>query len=126
MILSNEAHFVRYCKNEQVQEDEVIVAAFRLRKGEVGLSGDHYEHFQNNNYLNILNALKKRYKGVEKNGYFIKLNCGNVISALSSNCNITFGKALATDSHTEMLGLNNDYAFLLQPMVEDIQSISKL
>jgi hypothetical protein len=101
-------HYVRYCKPTQIHDGKVLTSAFYLREKDTdGLSGDHFEHC-NKDYQQILESLRARGFNPSKNGYFAKLNCGEVIcmaQKAQKNCEISFTKDNENHSHTLMIGL---------------------
>jgi hypothetical protein len=103
VILRDEHHYVRYCKPTQIQEGKILSQAFMLRERDTsGLSGDHFEHY--NNYNQILESVSKRLK-ISKNACFAKLNCGEVTNSIKEACKISFIKDDERQSHTLMTGL---------------------
>jgi hypothetical protein len=110
MHLAPDNHFVRYCKPSQCSEDgRVLNLAFRLRSelNERSLSGDHFEYFSENPYLNIITALDRRHFTPSRNGKLVKLHCGTVINTIQSFCpESVYFERDSTDSHTGLFGLS--------------------
>jgi len=115
VILPNEHHYVRYCKPTQIEGGQVLPEAFCLQEkdSDGGVSGDHFEHYPNDNYRQILKSLidppptGRGYKGLKNNGCFAKVNCGEVINTAKAVdvCEISFVKEDEKQSHTLMTGL---------------------
>jgi hypothetical protein len=105
VTLPYEHHYVRYCKSSQMEDGKVLSLAFRLRdKDTDGLSGDHFEHY--NNYKQILDSLTQRFTNkLSKNACFAKINCGEVINSAREVCEISFVKEDEKQPHTLMTGL---------------------
>jgi hypothetical protein len=91
-----------------------------------GLSGDHFEHC-NNDYQQILKSLKARGFEPKKKGCFAKLNCGEVICKTQKRCKISFTKDDENHSHTLMIGLtigDNSIPASLVTLVKEIEPLN--
>jgi hypothetical protein len=106
VTLLDKHHYVRFCKPSQIDEGKVLSVAFMLREQDTdGLSGDHFEHYTNNNYQQILESLTKRFRAKpSKNACFAKLNCGEVVNSAKEIYAISFLKGDEEQSHTLMTG----------------------
>jgi hypothetical protein len=108
MHLSPENHYIRYCKPSQCAEDgRILNLAFRLRDGETGLSGDHYEYYQTEPYRNIVRALKERRFSPSPNGRLARLNCREALDAVQPYCSeeARFERDSGS-SHTNLYGIS--------------------
>jgi hypothetical protein len=116
MRLVHSDHFIRYCKPSQCTSDgKVLNLAFRLRPGEISLSGDHFEYYKENHYENILLALQKRQFTPSRNGKLVKLNCGEVISKIQflSHDEVFFERD-TIGSHTGLFGILNTHSSITE------------
>lgn len=100
-MLLDKDHYVRYCRPQYIQDGDISLA-FALRKGEVGLSGCHFEYYKLNPYENIVEYLKKSLV-LKANGLLIKLNCGSVHSAIKGSF-----FCVSNPPHVELRGLDDN------------------
>jgi len=135
MYLDKSHHFVRFCSKTKLDGGKVLAAAFKPRHMDTdGLSGDHYEHFTEDNYARLLAALTARFQNPpSKDGAFAKLNCGEVIEGLKEYRDMAFFKPDAAISHTLLRGFDADDDFaseliaaLLVTFVKEIKLIGTI